>query len=120
MTWRDPEPGETAVEANRPVKFKIQPDTPYGEGVDIDSVVVTINDVEYMNGDPEFSYSGGIYAYVVSVEHPDWVYEQLTTVKIDAQSLWGSVMEQVVYIFSSMWDPLLTRNIDPRIEIFEP
>ena len=114
---RKPRPGETAVALNYPVTFYICGQG--GDRVDIARVVVTINGVSYSMVDPEFSYSGDSQAYLISVEHPDFLYEQAVTVVIAASSLGDESMTPVAYGFTAAWPDTKTVRGDANIQIFQ-
>jgi len=115
----NPRPGETAVSINQKVGFYIVAGGLSGDGVDISTVKVKINGVEYDTGDPEFSYSGSPSQYYIEVGHPDWNYEQALSVEINASSLCGIAMVPITYGFTSEWQDSLTRTDVGNIELYK-
>jgi hypothetical protein len=115
---RKPSPGETVVLRNQPVAFYIA-----GQGVDqvdINTVKVTINGVEYTKASPNFIYSGFGDLYYVEVWHLDWGYVQTANVRIDARSVLNQVMAPVTYSFQTVWEDPYTRSGWPRLELYYP
>ena len=114
-----PRPGESAVSRNKKVSFYVVAGGLGGDGVDISTVKVTINGVEYGAGDPEFSYSGSPAQYYVEVGHPNWNYEQAVAVEINAISICGMAMIPVMYSFTAEWQDSLTRTGVGNIELYK-
>ena len=115
---RKPSPGETVVLRNQPVAFYIA-----GQGVDqvdINTVKVTIDGVEYTKASPNFIYSGFGDLYYVEVWHLDWGYVQTVNVRIDARSVLNQVMAPVTYSFQTVWEDPYTRSGWPRLELYYP
>ena len=117
LTGLVPGPGQTLVDVNRPVSFRL---TAQGnDGVDIGSVTVQINSETYQDGDPEFSHTGSLSEYVITVTHPDWGLEETVTVKINASSLLDEAIDEKEYTFTTKWGSSLTRKGNGRIGLFE-
>ncbi len=114
-----PRPGESAVLRNKKVSFYVVAGGLGGDGVDISTVKVEINGVEYGAGDPEFSYSGSPAQYYVEVGHPDWNHEQSVSVEVSAISICGMEMVPVTYGFTVEWQEEITRTGVGNIEIYE-
>jgi hypothetical protein len=117
LTGRNPAPGETRVRRNQPVCFVL-----FGQNqdqVDLSSISVEINGVQYGYTDPEFSYSGTPDQYEIQINHPLWNYEQVVSVVINANSAMGVPMDEVSYSFATEWESSMTRRGIGRIEIYE-
>ena len=113
-----PRPLETTAEINEPVSFYIK--CRHSDEADMDTVVVNVNGVDYSKGSPYFSYERIGDGYLIGVNHPIWSYEQDVEVKIDARSMLGEVMEQVVYGFKTAWEKSKTKVGKPGVEIYQP
>ncbi len=117
LTGLVPSPGQTLVDINRPISFKL---TAQGDdGVDINTVTVQIGSQVYQKGDPEFSYVGNSTEYAITITHPDWDLEETLTVKINASSMLGGAIDEKEYSFTTKWASSLTRKGSGRIELFE-
>jgi hypothetical protein len=102
---------------NHPVRFVLYAQNQ--DPVDLSSVSVVVNGVEYKDGDPEFFHSGDSDRYEIEVRVPAWQYEQLVSVMVNASSSMGEDMPQVSYGFTTEWAQALTRGGMPRIELYE-
>ncbi|RLC52151.1 MAG: hypothetical protein DRZ79_01630, partial [Candidatus Cloacimonadota bacterium] len=78
----NPEPNETNVPVDTNISFHVYDD---GEGVDINSVVVGIQGINYYNGNQYFSYSGDPNDYEIIIDPPlDFGYGENVFVSLDA------------------------------------
>jgi parallel beta-helix repeat protein len=117
---RNPRPQETCVLRNQKVCFCVCARGVIGtDGVDITTLKVRIGGVEYTYNSQELVYSGDPSGYYVEVDHPDWDFEQVINVEIEAKSLNGFSMDMVAYSFSTEWDENKTRLYVPSIELYE-
>jgi len=94
----DPESGARAVDLDTNISFSILDNL---AGVDIDTVIVTINDELFKIGDSEFLYTGEDLDYRVTIDlNEDLPANELITVEIDGSDLRGNVMDTFVYRFN--------------------
>ena len=74
--------------------------------VDIDSVKVRVNDVEYKKGMPQFIYSGGTKDYAITLALPSFAYSDTVNVYIDAEDTSNNTMSTYNSVFHIMEMPL--------------
>ncbi len=94
----NPEPGEDEVSIDANVSFNIYDNI---EGVDISSVVVDIQGIQFTYLNTSFSYQTIPNGYTVTLDLPsDFDYGEVVTVQIDAADLSQPANVMVTYIYS--------------------
>lgn len=94
-----PAPGATGVPLNSNINFRIKDNQ---EGVDLSSLKITVNGLEYANSSAvPFTYSGDKLNYSVTVNPAkDFVKDSPVIVKIEAKDLVGNIMSPYTYSFN--------------------
>jgi len=100
----DPSPGERGVPLDADVAFNILDDQ---SGVDIDTVVVSIDGITYQLAGPNvFTYTGDTSNYRVTINTiQDFPDGQPIVVEINARDLAGNIMTPYRYIFNEPVPP---------------
>ncbi len=111
----NPEPGANGVQIDTNVSFNIYDNI---EGVDVNSVVVEIQGVQFTYLNTSFSYQVIPYGYSVTIDLPgNFDYGEVVTVQIDAADLSqpANVMVTYIYSFQCEYDiaPPYIGNYDP-------
>jgi len=100
----DPSPGERGVPLDADVAFNIRDDQ---SGVDIDTVVVSIDGITYQLAGPNvFTYTGDTSNFRVTIDTiQDFTDGQPIVVEINARDLAGNIMTPYRYIFNEPVPP---------------
>ncbi len=111
----NPEPGEDNVSIDTNVSFNIYDNI---EGVDITSVVVDIQGIQFSYLNTSFTYQTIPNGFTVTLDLPsDFDYGEIVTVQIDAADLSqpANVMATYIYNFQCVYDitPPYTGEYDP-------
>ncbi len=98
VTNRVPASGSINNPLDSNVSFYIKDDL---SGVDIDTILVNINGIDYKNSDETTIITGNVMSYLVVVNPvEDFLANQKVDVKIDASDLRGNKMSTVSYSFN--------------------
>jgi len=120
VTWMEPAPGQADVLEDLPIRFALQCEN--GDAVDITSVLVVVNGIQYDYLDSQFTYVPYDQGQkmVISVAAGPFSLEQTVSVVINASSQLGADMATKSYSFKTIWDPIKTRRGYGRIELYKP
>ena len=111
----EPEPDADEVSVATNVSFNIYDNI---EGVDINSVVVDIQGVQFTHLNTSFSYQTISNGYTVTLDLPnDFDYGEIVTIQIDAADFYqpANVMPTFIYNFQCEYD-----NDSPYIGSYDP
>ena len=115
----NPTPDSLGVPVDTDVTFHIYD---LGEGVDLSSILVQVQGVNYYSGHPGFSYSGSANDYLITIDPAnDFEYAEIVAVNIDATDQANNTMETFSYSFTCgldlidpfvySWDPLYNQEV---------
>ncbi len=111
----DPEPDELGVDIDTDISFHIYD---AGQGVDLSSILVNVDGVDYSLGTNGFSYAGSSNEYFITIStEDDFAFNQVVPVTINATDIGENpnVMPEFSYEFTCGAD-----NSPPQVILWDP